>query len=214
MNVSRRVSALAAIALGLALSACEKPESVSGPAPAVVPATETKPAAPAALPGLAFDGSQAISRRLEGELASYAVRSRVKAATASADPAEFGETTPPMPFVVGGVWSSQIGSRLSVNSQVIPDILAPTDVVVINIAGVGLSVYANGELVGTTDAVDPATSVRVGVGYKTRTFSGLVEFFEVLDLTGATAMPTLQELAAYPVAYTLDAADLRPIAAE
>lgn len=212
-------TATAALALTLALAACggsDKAETdTAGNTSTTTETASTAtqpvtPPAPAPEPGMAFDGSSFAGTPLDESYESFAVVTRLRAAGPTADPAEFTETTPPMPFVVGGVWSSQLGDRVSINSQIVPNVTSDfREITVINMAGEGLKVYADGELVGEGDAVDAATSVRLGIGYKERYWTGRVDGFKVLDLRDATVFPEITNLTQYPVVFELKEGGIR-----
>lgn len=203
-------TASAALILALAATACGGSEEAETPTNTSSTTSETtEPATPSAPtvvaePGMAFDGNSFAGTPLETPIESFAVVTRLRANTATADPAEFTETTPPMPFVVGGVWASQIGDRVSINSNIVNDITGDfREITIVNIAGEGLRVYADGELVGEGEAVDAAKSVLLGRGYQDRFWTGRADGFDVIDLTGAESFPEPAELSGFPVVFEL-----------
>lgn len=196
----------------LGLAACGQPDTPTIEEPAQDAPVETPAETPpveAAEEGLSFDGSNFLATPLETEYGNFAFVLRLRNGTTAPNPPEFTETTPPMPFVVGGVWATQFGDNVSVNRVVVEDLTEYKTITAINMAGGELSVYADGVHKGTVEAVEPARSVNLGRGFQNRVWAGSVSDFTVYDLTAASEAPTPGDLSAYPVIYELDEGDMR-----
>jgi len=141
-----------------------------------------------------YDGTTANTLAIENLInpETYTIDLKLKSTTLLIDKAEYGETTPPMPFRAGRVialYQTPNGYRISIRDasqeRIIQKVIGEASEwtrITIAASADGVILYVNGgEAVRSSTPAPLSGNIRIGAGYKKRFWRGQYKYFDVYN---------------------------------